>query len=204
MSNVLLNAIENFFVIALAAITLQNIVFSRAIGVSELMSLIDDTTSTFIFGTLLTSVNIISGILYYFFYTEVVSKNDFSIYLRPISMVACTFIAFIAVYIIAVKFAAYENINKCVQAMPLATFNCTVIGTLLLTTSRQFTLIGTIGFNLGSSIGYILAVILVTEGRRKIKLSEVPAAFRGLPVMLLYIAGLALAVYGLTGYSFSF
>ncbi len=204
MSNVLLNAIENFFVLALAAITLQNIVFSRAIGVSELMSLIDDTTSTFIFGTLLTSVNLISGVLYYFFYTEVVSKSALAFYFRPLSMLPCALVAFIIVYIIAIKFAAYENINRCVQAMPLATFNCTVIGTLLLTTSRQFTLGGTIGFNLGSSIGYILAVILVTEGRRRIKSSEVPAAFRGLPIMLLYIAGLALAVYGLTGYSFSF
>ncbi|NLC79470.1 MAG: NADH:ubiquinone oxidoreductase, subunit RnfA, partial [Ruminococcaceae bacterium] len=153
---------------------------------------------------LLTSVNLISGILYYFFYTGVVAKSGLSAYFRPLSMVACALVAFIIVYIIAVKFAAYENINKCIQAMPLATFNCTVIGTLLLATTRQYSLGGVIGFNLGSSIGYILAVLLVTEGRRRIDFSKVPAAFRGLPVMLLYISGLALAVYGLTGYSFSF
>ena len=79
-----------------------------------------------------------------------------------------------------------------------------MLGTLILTTSRQLPLLGTIGFAIGTSIGYVLAVFLVTEGQRKLQNDDMPAAFKGLPATLLYLAGLAFAVYGLTGYSFSF
>ncbi len=204
MNSLFVNSIQNFFVLALIAVTLQNTVFSRALGISSLISLIDDTTSTIIFGILLTLVNLLSGVMNFFLYNNVLIYNPYVEYLRPLSMFACMIVAFFIIYIFAIKFAPYEHINKCAQAMPLATFNCTVLGTLLLTTTKQFSLLGTIGFNIGSSVGFVIAVFLVTEGQRRINSSDVPASFRGLPVMLLYIAGLALAVYGLTGYSFSF
>ena len=38
------------------------------------------------------------------------------------------------------------------------------------------------------------------EGHRKIDRRSVPASFRGMPVMLIYIGILALAVYGFTGH----
>ena len=40
----------------------------------------------------------------------------------------------------------------------------------------------------------------VTEGQRKLQGRTVPNTFRGLPVTLLYIAVLALAIYGFTGH----
>jgi hypothetical protein len=44
----------------------------------------------------------------------------------------------------------------------------------------------------------------VTEGQRKLQNRSMPSAFKGLPATLLFLAGLSLAVFGLTGYTFSF
>ena len=47
----------------------------------------------------------------------------------------------------------------------------------------------------------VLAVLLVTEARRRLRSKAIPEAFRGLPITLVYIGVLALAIYGFTGHS---
>ena len=66
---------------------------------------------------------------------------------------------------------------------------------------QNFNLAQHLGFALGSGVGYMASVLLVVEGQRKLSRRSVPAAFRGLPIMLIYIGILALAVYGFTGHS---
>ena len=47
----------------------------------------------------------------------------------------------------------------------------------------------------------VLAVLLVTEARHRLRSRAIPKAFRGLPITLVYIGVLALAIYGFTGHS---
>ena len=47
----------------------------------------------------------------------------------------------------------------------------------------------------------MLAVLLVTEARHRLRSKAIPEAFRGLPITLVYIGVLALAIYGFTGHS---
>ena len=75
---------------------------------------------------------------------------------------------------------------------------------MLISTMQSFTFLLTMGFALGSALGYVLAVLVVTEGQRKLQNRSVPAPFKGLPVTLLYIGVLALAIYGFTGHMQSF
>ena len=56
-------------------------------------------------------------------------------------------------------------------------------------------------WGLGSGLGYLLAVMLVTEADRRLRSEAIPEAFRGLPITLIYIGVLALAIYGFTGHS---
>ncbi len=100
----------------------------------------------------------------------------------------------------------------------LLLLNCAVLGSILVVfrsgetilKSYNFipassvgytTLVQTLGFCIGSGIGYTAALILVNEGRRRLSLSDVPKAFKGLPATLLYVGIFSLAIYGLTGHS---
>ena len=85
--------------------------------------------------------------------------------------------------------------------LPIAGFNSTVVGTLLVTTTQNFTLGQSLGFGLGSGLGFILAWPMVTEAQRKLRSRSLPEAFRGLPITLIYIGILALAIYGFTGHT---
>ena len=204
MLDLVVRALVSFFTLALAAVTIQNAVLARALGVSRLLSLVDDTTDTLIFGILLTGVTVLSNILHFIADRLWLRNFRYSDHVRPLVLVVCMSVAFFAVLMLAVKFAPYGYVEKAASVLPSATFNCLVIGTLLLTSTKGLSALAGIGFGIGSGVGYVLAVLLVTEGEKKLQNSEMPAAFKGLPATLLYLAGLALAVYGLTGYSFSF
>ncbi len=193
-----------FFTLALVAVTIQNSVFARALNVSRMLSLMDDTTNTVIFGILLCAVNIRSGVLNYLLNRFWFNGFPFSAYLRPLAMIVCMAVSFWIVFFAVVQFAPNKYYSPSLEALPAATFNCTVIGTLLIATTSQFSLLNTVAFGLGSGVGFVLATLMVTVGQHKFRTGNVPNAFKGLPVTLLYLAGLALAVYGLSGHRFAF
>ena len=206
MINDIIEVVLSFLILTITAMTIQNAVLSRALGVERLISLIDDTTNTIVFGVLLTIVTMMSSVFYYLLNMFLLSDLSYRNYLKPLAMVLCMGVAFMIVFMLTVKFAPYEHLAKAVSALPVAAFNCTVIGTLLIAFSatRNYSISSTIAYGLGSSIGFMLAVLLVTEGQRKLQNRSVPSAFKGLPATLLFLAGLSMAIYGLTGHTFSF
>ena len=91
--------------------------------------------------------------------------------------------------------------GKLLRIVPAAALNSCVLGTVLVERTQSFTLMQSLGFGLGSGVGYLLAVLLVTEAQHRLRSKAIPSAFRGLPITLVYIGVLALAIYGFTGHS---
>lgn len=208
MSNVL-SAVGQFFLYSLLAVFAQNAVFSRAFGVSRLLKLVDDeATDSIIFAVLVGAVQLISAPMAYFVNIAVANFSIqgvlLSDYIRPLALVACTVVAFFIVLGLVMAVFKMHMAKTIITVLPMATFNCCVLGTLLITTTQSFTLLQTMGFALGSGLGYGMAVWLVTEGKRRLENECVPSIFRGLPITLIYIGILALAVYGFTGHMVTF
>ena len=87
---------------------------------------------------------------------------------------------------------------------PSASINSAIVGTVILTVYQGLDFGESIAFALGSSVGYFLALVLISEGERKIAHDRVHEAFRGLPITLIYISILALGIYGLIGRMIAF
>ena len=199
MSEVL-SSCGTFFVYAVAAIFAENAVFSRALGVSRLVRLVDDSTvDTLIFGGLLCLVQLIAAPLSYFANIWI-HPLKYRGAIRPLVFILCSTIAFLIVMALVLAVFKRADAKNIVAVLPMATFNSAVMGTLLIGATQSFSLLQTMGFALGSGIGYILAVVVVNEGQRKLRSRAVPAAFRGLPITLLYIGILSLAIYGFIGH----
>lgn len=200
----LTKTLTSFFLMAVVAVTAENAVFSRSLGVSRVLKLVDDgTVDTVIFGALLGAVEMIAGVLAFFlqkFLLDPYLPANWLSPLRPLSMVLCTVAAFWAVLLICMKAAPAGRLRPVLDVLPMAAFNTCVLGVLYITTRQGFTLAETLGFALGSAAGYVLAVLVVTEGQRKLQGRAVPQAFRGLPANLIYIGILALAIYAFTGH----
>ena len=103
--------------------------------------------------------------------------------------------------LVVLKLAKGPRSGQLIRILPIAAVNSGVLGTVLVERTQSFTLEQSIGFGLGSGLGYLLAVMLVTEAQNRLRSRAIPEAFRGLPITLIYIGVLALAIYGFTGHS---
>ncbi len=197
---VLLQDCMEFFLYAVIAIFAQNAVFSRGLGVSRLVHLVgDEATSSKIFGAELFLLQILCAPLVYYVNRWLVPFAQRAL-VRPMAYLLCVFLVCAVLYYF---FSAFGKNPKTiwVQILPLAAFNSCLLGTLLITTKQDYTLIQSIAFGAGSGIGYVMAVGIVTEAQRKLRTRTVPDAFKGLPVTLIYIGILSLAIYAFTGHT---
>ena len=199
MSDVL-HLVGVFFSYAVLAIFAQNAVFTRSLGVSRLVPLVgDERTSSWWFALMLCITQVLVAPLAYFagsFIAPLPNRAQ----LRPVMYLTC--IAAVCLFeLLVLKLAKGPRSGQLIRILPVAAVNSGVLGTVLVERTQSFTLEQSLGFGLGSGLGYLLAVMLVTEAQNRLRSRAIPEAFRGLPVTLIYIGVLALAIYGFTGHS---
>lgn len=199
MSDVL-HLVGVFFSYAVLAIFAQNAVFTRSLGVSRLVQLVgDERTSSWWFALMLCITQVLVAPLVYFagsFIAPLPNRAQ----LRPVMYLTC--IAAVCLFeLLVLKLAKGPRSGQLIRILPIAAVNSGVLGTVLVERTQSFTLEQSLGFGLGSGLGYLLAVMLVTEADHRLRSEAIPEAFRGLPITLVYVGVLALAIYGFTGHS---
>ena len=196
----MLHLVGVFFSYAVLAIFAQNAVFTRSLGVSRLVQLVgDERTSSWWFALMLCITQVLVAPLVYFagsFIAPLPNRAQ----LRPVMYLTC--IAAVCLFeLLVLKLAKGPRSGQLIRILPVAAVNSGVLGTVLVERTQSFTLEQSLGFGLGSGLGYLLAVMLVTEAQNRLRSRAIPEAFRGLPITLIYIGVLALAIYGFTGHS---
>lgn len=84
--------------------------------------------------------------------------------------------------------------------LPLITVNCVVLAVSLFFVNRTYSFSETVVFSFGSSLGWMLAIVLVAGIREKMsKYSDVPRGLKGKGIVFVILGILALAFIGFTG-----
>ena len=195
------NAWVVFFGYAVLAVFAQNAIFTRALGVSRLVQLVgDDRTSSWLFGLQLCITQVLVAPIAWYagsWIAPLANRGQ----LRPLVYIASIAVVCFAEYAVLWLAKGLPHRSALLRILPLAALNSCVLGTVLVERTQSFTLGQSWGFGFGSGLGYVLAVLLVTEARHRLRSKAIPKAFRGLPITLVYIGVLALAIYGFTGHS---
>ncbi len=199
--------VAQFVSYAVLAIFAENVVFSRAMGVSRLIKLVGDPeVRTWQYCTPVILVQLFSAPLGWACMTYVAPLLPLYLpdwlpvaSLRPLLYLTCAVLAMAVVWLLLGILPAAHRV-ACREQLPLATCTCSVLGTLLLCSNQNYDLLQSTAFGLGSGLGYLFAVLVVDEGRRRLGSKDIPTIFRGLPSYLIYIGILSLAIYGLVGH----
>ncbi|MBE6789407.1 MAG: hypothetical protein E7539_07105 [Ruminococcaceae bacterium] len=199
--------IFDFFVAAVAAVFIENTIFTRALGTSRMLSVVKSPRTMFKFSILLTCITTASG-FFAWAANLIIRKWSFRLYIEPLTFV----LVLILVYVIAsvVLYFVFPNTyRKMSEILLLAVFNCASLGAILLPAhnsviSAEIGLSSWLGFSFGTGVAFFMATVLVFEGTRKLRAPHIPAPFRGLPATLIYIGILSLAFYGLIGHELPF
>ncbi|MFI3270527.1 MAG: RnfABCDGE type electron transport complex subunit A [Pseudomonadota bacterium] len=83
--------------------------------------------------------------------------------------------------------------------LPLITTNCAVMGVAILVQREQYDLVTSLLYALASSLGFVLALILMAGVRERLDTNRVPKVMAGTPIALLVAGLMSLAFMAFKG-----
>ena len=147
-------------------------------------------------GIAVTFVITITTIINYFLYELMVYFNIE--YLRFI-----IFIISIAAFVQLLEMILERYIPNLYYALgiflPLITVNCAILGVSLFMVIREYNFLQTVGFSIGSGLGWALAIISMAGIRSRINEETLPEGLRGAPITLIITGIMAMAFIGFSG-----
>lgn len=185
------------FVVCISAVFTQNILLSYFLGFCPFIGVSRELKASIGLGGAVIFVMLLTCMLNWlaYHYVLVPLKLEFFRFILFIIIIAA-FVQFVEMVIDRFSPRLYQALGV---FLPLITVNCAILGTSLFMVIRDYTFIVTIGYGLGSGIGWFLAIIAMGAIRQKLKNERIPAGLQG-PGITLIIAGLmALAFIGFTG-----
>ena len=84
----------------------------------------------------------------------------------------------------------------------LITTNCIILAVPLINAQAHASLPEALSLALGSGLGFLLAIFLMSSAREKLELARVPRSFEGLPIAFALAGLFALAFMGFSGLDF--
>ncbi|MHC4456748.1 MAG: electron transport complex protein RnfA [Planctomycetota bacterium] len=184
-------------VILIAAILTNNILLTNFLGMCSFIACSGQIGTSLGLGTAVTFVMTMTTVLNYVIYHFV---------LMPLGLDHLTFIVFIAVIAAFVQFVEMfiERFSLKLYFtlgifLPLITVNCAILGASLFMIIRNYTFIQSVGFGFGAGLGWAMAIILMAGLRQKMRYSNIPEPFQGVPIAMVVTGVLAMAFMGFAG-----
>lgn len=187
----------NLFTILISTIFVNNYVFARFLGICPFFGVSNKMETATGMGIAVTFVITISSIL-----TWAIDKyilTPFKIeYLQTIIfiLVIASLVQFVELVIRKISPTLYSAMGV---FLPLITTNCIVLGVAILNVKQENSLLETITTGVGASLGFFLALILLSGIREKLELADVPEALEGFPIAVIAAGLMSIAFLGFNG-----
>ncbi len=185
------------FVIIVAAIFTNNILLANFLGMCSFIACSGQIGTALGLGTAVTFVMTMTTMLNYAIYYLVLVK----LHLEHLQFIV--FIAVIAAFVQLVEMIIERFSPKLYFALgiflPLITVNCAILGASMFMIIRNYSFIQSVGFGFGGGIGWALAIVLMAGLRQKMRYSDVPQPFEGIPIAMIVTCVLAMAFMGFAG-----
>ncbi len=184
-------------VVCIAAIFTQNILLSYFLGLCPFIGVSREIK---------TSLGLGAAVIFVMTSTVMLNWLAYHYVLVPLGLGFFRFILFIIIIAAFVQFLEmildrfspilYQNLGV---FLPLITVNCAILGASLFMVIREYSFIVTIGYGLGSGIGWFLAIIAMAGIRQRLANDRIPRGLQGAGITLIIAGIMALAFIGFTG-----
>lgn len=180
-----------------AAIFTNNILLTNYLGMCSFLSISKELKASVGLGIAVTFVMASTTVLNWLVYTYLMEPFGLE-YLRFI-----VFIIVIAAFVQLVEMVI-ERVSDSLYAalgifLPLITVNCAILGVSLFMVIRDYNLITSFFFGLGSGLGWFLAILAMAGIREKLKRARLPKGLEGAGITLIITGIMALAFMGFSG-----
>lgn len=186
----------NFFYILIGAAVVENLLFSRGFASKDMIMSDHSYRRICRVGALMGGLATVSSILIWSFlyFFGGYFKTTMSRYVLIVSGICLVYMIF---YFFLPKKAELEA--KANSIMEIA-FSGSCLGAVVLAFSTKMSLVDTLAYTIGASLGLIGAMLLLHAGKERLEACRIPEIFKGIPITLIYLGILGLGFYGLLGH----
>ena len=192
----------NIFLLAITAVLIENFVFVKFLGICPFIGVSKKIS---------TAVGMGIAVIFTMTVSSALTWPVHYFLLQPFDLSYFDTIAFILI-IAAVVQLVEMYLRKCIPSLysalgiylPLITTNCAVLGISLLNVTKGYNFIESVLYGFFSGVGFLLAIVLLSLVRERIKFADIPTLFRGVPIVLIAAAILSIAFMGFQGLKLPF
>ena len=187
-------AILNLVGLMITASLVNNVVLSQFLGLCPFLGVSKKTDTALGMGAacifVITMASLVCSIIYKF----ILAPLDIS-YLKTI-----VFILVIAMLVQFVEMILKKYVVSLYQALgvylPLITTNCAVLGVALNNVTDGYTILQSVVCGFATAVGFTIAIVILAGLREKMEYNDIPAPFKGMPLVLLTSGLMAIAFTG--------
>lgn len=183
--------------ILISTILVNNYIFAKFLGICPFLGVSSKTETAKGMGVAVTFVVVIASAVTWLLQRFVLDAFGLE-YLQTIVfiLVIASLVQFVEMFIKKSSPSLYSAMGV---FLPLITTNCMVLGVTVLNIQSEFNLFEAIINGLGASIGFTLALLLLSALRERMEIMPIPKPLQGVPIALISAGLMAIAFMGFQG-----
>ena len=185
------------FLIFIAEIFVNNIVFSQLLGICPFLGVSKKIDTALGMSAAVAFVLTLATIVTYLIQKFVLDAFELQ-YLQTITfiLVIASLVQMLEIVLKKVSPSLYQALGV---FLPLITTNCAVLGVAILVIQKDFDLLTGVVYAFATAIGFGLALTLFAGIREQMSLVNIPKGMKGTPIALIVAGLLAMAFMGFSG-----
>ena len=183
--------------ILISTILVNNYIFAKFLGICPFLGVSSKTETATGMGVAVTFVVVIASAVTWLLQRFVLDAFGLE-YLQTIVfiLVIASLVQFVEMFIKKSSPSLYSAMGV---FLPLITTNCMVLGVTVLNIQSDFNLFEAIINGLGASLGFTLALLLLSALRERMEIMPIPKPLQGVPIALISAGLMAIAFMGFQG-----
>lgn len=192
-----MDSVKELFVILIGSSLVSNVVLSQFLGLCPFLGVSKKIKTAAGMGTavifVITLASAVAGVIYKFVLQALGLE-----YLQTIVfiLVIAALVQFVEMFLRKCMHSLYESLGV---YLPLITTNCAVLGVALTNVQKEYGILTGILNGFATAVGFTISIVILAGLREKMEYNDVPAAFKGMPTVLLTAGLMAIAFCGFSG-----
>ncbi len=192
-----MNIFISFLLAILSSMLIDNVVLSRFYGICPFLGVSKKVKSSLGMGIAVVFVILLATVICWPLYHYVLVPAGIA-FLDTVAyiLVIASLVQLVGLFIKKYSPSLYKSLGI---YLPLITTNCAVLGVAQSNTDQGYTFLQSLANGIGTSVGFLLIIVVFSCIRVRLESANTPKAFKGLPIALITAAIMAIAFMGLQG-----
>ena len=192
-----MNMFISFILAILSSMLIDNVVLSRFYGICPFLGVSKKVKSSLGMGLAVVFVIVLATLICWPLYNFVLIPAGIA-FMDTVAyiLVIASLVQLVGLFIKKYSPSLYKSLGI---YLPLITTNCAVLGVAQGNTDQGLSFLNALANGVGTSVGFLLIIVVFSCIRVRLESANTPKAFKGLPIALITAAIMAIAFMGLQG-----